>query len=289
MSTTLENVGLQLWSGALLLADYLLARPELVREKTVLELGAGLGLPSIVAARFCGATRVTATDYGEEVLSLCEQNLKASLSERFRSESARRAGADESAAQGEAWSVREMNWLDESFPLWEDPTDSPSDTTPLPTNPPASFAWEKTDTTAFIHSTTVILAADVIYTPAATEQLVRRLKTLLQRTLRGEDRALFLAVEKRLGFTLSGEERAPSYDHFWNVMREANEELDKWGLPCLGDGAGGIPMIEGEQGVTKVPRFQWKLEPTEFQSVPQRVSGYTRTKEMEVWKMWLDY
>ena len=44
LATPLPDVGLQVWRGALLLCDYLLARPSLVHGTTVLELGSGCGL-----------------------------------------------------------------------------------------------------------------------------------------------------------------------------------------------------------------------------------------------------
>lgn len=47
--TELRHVGLQVWRGALLLADYILSNPDLFRDKVVLELGSGVGLTSIVA------------------------------------------------------------------------------------------------------------------------------------------------------------------------------------------------------------------------------------------------
>ena len=51
------------WPGALVLADYLDANAaELCTGKTVLEFGAGGGLPSVVAAKL-GASRVCSTDY----------------------------------------------------------------------------------------------------------------------------------------------------------------------------------------------------------------------------------
>lgn len=50
MSTTLEAVGLQVWRGSLLMADYILYHGDrLLSNAVVLELGAGTGLVSIVA------------------------------------------------------------------------------------------------------------------------------------------------------------------------------------------------------------------------------------------------
>lgn len=50
VSTELQHVGLQVWRGALLLADYILSNPDLFTDKIILELGAGVGLTSIVAS-----------------------------------------------------------------------------------------------------------------------------------------------------------------------------------------------------------------------------------------------
>ncbi|XP_039283816.1 methyltransferase-like protein 22 isoform X3 [Nilaparvata lugens] len=48
-STSLKLVGLQIWRGALLLADYILSNKTKFANKVILELGAGVGLTSIVA------------------------------------------------------------------------------------------------------------------------------------------------------------------------------------------------------------------------------------------------
>ena len=52
--TSLGEVGLQVWRGSLLLADYILHHHEYFRDKSVLEVGSGTGLASIIAS-FCGA------------------------------------------------------------------------------------------------------------------------------------------------------------------------------------------------------------------------------------------
>jgi len=55
------GTGLNVWDGALLLARYLEKRPDIVRDKTVLELGAGCGLVGI-ASGVLGAKDVVMTD-----------------------------------------------------------------------------------------------------------------------------------------------------------------------------------------------------------------------------------
>lgn len=54
-----------LWEAAEGLAQYLAENPKLIQNKTVLELGCGLGLPSLVAAHLGG--EVLATDFHPDV------------------------------------------------------------------------------------------------------------------------------------------------------------------------------------------------------------------------------
>ncbi|OCF39054.1 hypothetical protein I317_07160 [Kwoniella heveanensis CBS 569] len=64
-----------IWPSALYLADLLVYGQINVKEKKVAELGAGAGLPGIVALRDGGAEGVVSTDWGvKEVLSVLEDN-----------------------------------------------------------------------------------------------------------------------------------------------------------------------------------------------------------------------
>lgn len=74
------SVSLQVWRGALFLADYILFQWDLFQGRTVLELGAGTGFTSIVAATvaqtvYCtGNTTVSAR--GEVISSQCILTVK---------------------------------------------------------------------------------------------------------------------------------------------------------------------------------------------------------------------
>jgi predicted nicotinamide N-methyase len=63
-----------LWASAICLSERLTEKPSLVAGKRVLELGAGVGLPGLVAASL--GARVTQTDYQEDALNLARHNAR---------------------------------------------------------------------------------------------------------------------------------------------------------------------------------------------------------------------
>nr|CAD7569642.1 unnamed protein product [Timema californicum] len=75
-SSTLELVGRQIWRGALLLADFVLHHgSSLLSNRTVLELGSGVGFTSVVAGMF--ASEVVCTDVNNGgILDLIRGNAK---------------------------------------------------------------------------------------------------------------------------------------------------------------------------------------------------------------------
>ena len=68
--------GLLLWESAVVLAEALAEARDTVAGKTVLELGAGVGLPGIMA-RYLGAASVLQTDHVSEALAMCRMNAAA--------------------------------------------------------------------------------------------------------------------------------------------------------------------------------------------------------------------
>lgn len=62
----------RLWPAAFALTQYLDKHAALIANKTVLEIGAGLGLPSLVASRY--ASKVICSDYMAEPLLYAKQS-----------------------------------------------------------------------------------------------------------------------------------------------------------------------------------------------------------------------
>ena len=67
------GLGCALWDGAVVLARWIAANPHVFVGQTVMELGAGCGLPGIVAARV--ASRVVLTEYIPELVRNLEYNI----------------------------------------------------------------------------------------------------------------------------------------------------------------------------------------------------------------------
>lgn len=182
-ATGLARVGLQLWAGALVLSDLLLARPELVAGKHTCELGAGLGLCSMVAARL-GAASVLCSDGSLEAVTNCEENLRCNEG----CESVRTAVVS-----------------------WEDPPQAPALGSTDASVVGATRTCEVGSGTprvssdhagALLWGAQVLLAADVIYDAVAAEALVGLVARLLSSNQgNGRAEALYLALEKRVYFS----------------------------------------------------------------------------------------
>ncbi|KAK3064261.1 hypothetical protein LTS18_008780 [Coniosporium uncinatum] len=71
-----SNVGFRTWEASLRLAYYLSAEgSDFIRGRSVLELGAGAGLLSIICGRLLGAQQVLSTDGNPEVVVSIQRNI----------------------------------------------------------------------------------------------------------------------------------------------------------------------------------------------------------------------
>lgn len=71
-----------LWHSAIAMAQYLVAEKLISPQMSVTEIGCGLGLPSIVAAKLGAIVRPT--DYLQETLDFLEQNWKKNSEQAFQ-------------------------------------------------------------------------------------------------------------------------------------------------------------------------------------------------------------
>ena len=70
-----RTVGLRTWEASLRLAHFLFQHQKLIRNRNVLELGAGTGLLSLFCSISLGARAVVATDGEDQVLDGLRENL----------------------------------------------------------------------------------------------------------------------------------------------------------------------------------------------------------------------
>lgn len=74
----LQSTGMTLWEGSEKLCEYLCEHKEIVQGKTIVELGAGLGLCGIVAHKH-GASRVILTDGDTDTLRNMRMNISSNI------------------------------------------------------------------------------------------------------------------------------------------------------------------------------------------------------------------
>lgn len=64
----------KLWPSSIALLDLLEARPHLIQNKHVLEIGAGIGLPSLMMAGVAKSIQIS--DYDKEAVALLQKNIE---------------------------------------------------------------------------------------------------------------------------------------------------------------------------------------------------------------------
>ncbi|XP_053132909.1 methyltransferase-like protein 22 isoform X2 [Hemicordylus capensis] len=187
MATPLEDVGKQVWRGAFLLADYILGKPDLFKDRAVLELGGGVGLVSILAAK--AAQSVYCTDVGEDLLDMCERNI--ALNKQCTGPAGRKV------------KVRVLDWLKDEFCM----------------DPDARHSWSEKEIAELYDLTTVILAADVFYDDDLTDAFFRTLYRITHNLK--NPCTVYLSIEKRFNFTLRHMDVAcEAYSHFQETLND---------------------------------------------------------------------
>ncbi|KAK4361945.1 hypothetical protein RND71_017186 [Anisodus tanguticus] len=242
ITSSIPRVGLQVWRAELVLADFVLHVMSMSSdfdEVVALELGAGTGLVGILLAQV--AKTVFITDHGNEVLENCEKNVDLNA-EIFHGKA--------------SVHVRELDWKD-SWPPQEANT-SPSK---------GRYSWAQSDIEE-LKKSSLLLAADVIYSDDLTDAFFSILKKLMSDNL---EKVLYLALEKRYNFTLDDlDVVANGYSHFLRYMitGEADDAVSKQ-LDSASE-----PFFVGEQ--------------IDLRFIPCYVRDYNRGHDVEIWKIKLN-
>ncbi|XP_058627836.1 methyltransferase-like protein 22 isoform X2 [Onychostoma macrolepis] len=193
MATPLEDVGKQIWRGAFLLADFILAQASMFKGATVLELGAGTGLTSIVVAMV--AKTVYCTDVGDDLLSMCQRNVTLNKQHFEPQESEIR--------------VRQLDWMADDFC----------------TDADLEFCWTDAEIADLHDNTTFVIAADVCYDDDLTDALFRTLYRLASNMRHPS--TTYISIEKRLNFTLRNMDvSCEAYDHFCHCLDQLQQMTD---------------------------------------------------------------
>jgi protein-lysine N-methyltransferase EEF2KMT len=75
------TTGLKVWQASIELSEFVLANKKLLEGQTVLELGAGLGLLGLVAAKEIDLKRIYMSDCHPEVLNILVENIKINFNQ----------------------------------------------------------------------------------------------------------------------------------------------------------------------------------------------------------------
>ncbi|XP_019436430.1 PREDICTED: methyltransferase-like protein 22 isoform X1 [Lupinus angustifolius] len=196
ITSSIPNVGLQVWRAELVLSDFILHKALCSSEfdgVIALELGAGTGLVGLLLART--AKTVFLTDHGNEILDNCAKNVELNI---------------ESLNCQATVNVRELDWFN-AWPPKARIGESPST---------QRYSWTSREIDD-AENASFLLAADVIYSDDLTDAFFSTLERLMSR---GSAKVLYMALEKRYNFSLSDlDVVANGYSHFRSYIKDEDE------------------------------------------------------------------
>ena len=153
-----NDVGIRkVWEAGACLAEFLIEHPALIRDKKVLELGAGVGLTGIVAAGLCQAKHLHMTDYTEACLDNMEHNITVNKDWLVR----HGVNVDDNECSRK---------LTSGYLEWTECVEGDDENSPREISTSESFQFSNAE---------VLLAADVVYDASQIPSLVRSVKVLL--------------------------------------------------------------------------------------------------------------
>lgn len=195
-SSTVSDVGLQVWKGSFLLCDYLLSIRSTLCDSMILELGSGCGFCGLVLSMIPHAGCIL-TDFKRDILSLADDNLA-------RNKHLIQSSPFETTHLYPVF-VKQLDWfdMDEVVPSQEDNINQ--------------YLWDEADQKLLNSSKRLFIAADVIYDDILTEALFLKLSQMMK-----SKEVLLLTLEKRYNCTLSSQSvAATGYELFLHIVNSS--------------------------------------------------------------------
>ncbi|KAL9689134.1 hypothetical protein QQ045_033566 [Rhodiola kirilowii] len=190
-TSSITNVGLQVWKAELVLADFVLHKMFTSSDFegiVSVELGAGTGLVGILLARV--AKIIYLTDYDDEILSNCAENVMLNY--------------EKLQCRASVY-VRELNWDYSWPPIFGEAT---------------KYTWTSLEAEA-AQGASLLLAADIIYNDDLTDAFFHTLERLMSC---GSEKVTYMALEKRYNFSLDDlKVVANGYSRFRSYLRVEEE------------------------------------------------------------------
>lgn len=258
--TSVIDVGLQVWRGAFLLADYIICNKANIKGQILFELGCGTGILGTIVD-LCGHSKPAFyTDCRPEIVAMAASNIKRNMG----------------IARKKNICVRVLDWSSDwnprmSLPPVNEECRSHSDT---------SWTVEDFSLLNAKDESVLFLAADVIYDDELSALLFLKAAELMKP---GE--IMWLSLEKRYNFSMDDKTIvATGYSMFLSHL-----------VPLTIDEAPGGESTQEPQITFASPHsihkvyFEGNKIPLNF---PQRIIDYDRVQDLEIWavelKEWLE-
>ncbi len=251
--TSLELVGLQMWSGSFLLADYLIANRDSLRDKVVMELGAGCGFCGVILS-LLNHKGAFVTDFSPDIMDLVRQNIALN---RHLPAQCMQLNSDDCISHEVRALV--LDWFDLG-----------SACRPLAVGPEVHVGdavWSAADQALLASHEVVFLAADVIYDDLLTEAFFLKLSQIIRS---GEK--LILTLEKRTNFSLAEREVVVhGYELFLRIIGHSSQTASG--------------SLRRDFSISKhIKRFGGVR--VDCAAIPQSVASYRRDEQsMELWEI----
>ncbi|TGO42276.1 hypothetical protein BHYA_0010g00360 [Botrytis hyacinthi] len=198
------TTGLRTWEAALHLSTYISLNPHLISNKTILELGCGTGFISILCAKYLSAKHVLATDGSPETLTLMNTSLFLNnLTDAITPTLSQNTTSKTSSCEL-IWGHMLPTGEFETFPEFLSSKCPPS-------NPTSTAGSNQTPLD-------LILAADVIYSPAIIPSLIATLEDLFD---------LYPQVEVLISSTVRN---AETYAIFVEMCKKKQWQMERVGF-----------------------------------------------------------